>query len=87
MIIFLLKVLFIAIGISLGAIFGFYGLFGVIWLVGQTVEDQTGLGWTWVLSFISVPLGALLGGFAGYFVLKRFINSASENEGAVSDDT
>ena len=63
---FILTFFFVLAGLVLGGILGFYGLFGIVWLLSLGLEDQTGLGWTWVLAFVTVPVGSLFGSFLGY---------------------
>ena len=65
---------------------GFYGLIGFVWLIAQGVEDQTGLGWVWVLLFITVPAGSVLGGVLGNLVTNRLIKSSSEDKVVRSND-
>lgn len=63
---FLIKIILALIGIGLGGLIGFWGLFVVSWMLAQIVEDQTSLGWLWVFSLITTPLGAIVGGVFGF---------------------
>ncbi|GBL03707.1 hypothetical protein [Glaciecola sp. KUL10] len=47
---------------------GLYGLFFIVQIIALGVEDQTKFGWTWILVFITVPVGVLVGGVLGYFM-------------------
>ncbi|WP_144985730.1 hypothetical protein [Gimesia aquarii] len=59
------------IGIALGAVIGFYGLYYHC-LMMDTIHGGTGpggaVGAGWALLFITIPLGMLLGGGLGCFL-------------------
>jgi hypothetical protein len=63
---FLIKITLTLVGVGLGGLIGFWGLFVVSWMLAQVVEDQTSLGWLWVLALITTPLGAIVGGVYGF---------------------
>ncbi|WP_421131821.1 hypothetical protein [Alteromonas sp. A079] len=62
----LLNILGAVIGMILGAIAAFFVLFVGTYLVSLFIEDQTALGWVWVLYILCVPAGALAGLPLGY---------------------
>jgi len=62
----LLNILGAASGMVLGAIAAFFTLFAGTYLVSLFIEDQTALGWVWVLYILCVPAGALVGLPLGY---------------------
>ena len=64
----LLTVVLIALGVFFGGAIGLYGLFFIVQIIALGVEDQTKFGWTWILVFITVPVGVLVGGVLGYFM-------------------
>lgn len=62
----LLNILGAAAGMVLGAIAAFFALFAGTYLVSLFIDDQTALGWVWVLYILGVPAGALAGLPLGY---------------------
>ncbi|AYN67384.1 hypothetical protein D1013_08400 [Euzebyella marina] len=71
----LIMLTLIFVGVILGGILGFYGLFWICqYLDGQEAERAaSGGGYVavgWIFLFVTIPFGSLIGGITGFFGYK-----------------
>lgn len=71
----LLNLLGTIIGFVCGAVLAFVLLFAGLFLISLFIEDQTALGWVWILYLLAVPFGAVLGGVLGFLHVGKFLQS------------
>jgi hypothetical protein len=70
----LLNLLGSLIGFCLGGLVAFGLLFGGFYIASLVIQDQSSLGWVWILYLLVVPFGAILGLVLGYLHLGKMFH-------------
>lgn len=67
----LLNLIGAIIGFCLGGLVAFGLLFGCLYIASLFIQDQSALGWAWILYLLAVPFGAIMGLVLGYLHLGK----------------
>lgn len=65
------------IGIPLGGVIALGLLWAGVILRSMAVEDQSALGWTWILVLLFGPLGSVVGAAVSIIIAKRWLKSGN----------